>query len=112
MTGIVQQRAGYPPSSPYTAIVRDGRVIHMAERHHIERQSAYDKYCCDEADASVEIFDPVATLQISQQEARERLGADRDIAVGTYREDWEISTGKIEGAIEVDPDVRRDPSDD
>ena len=66
--------AGYPPSSPCAAIVRDGRVMHMVERHHIEGQSAenvaqilqsaYDKYCGAEIDESVEIFDPVAALQL------------------------------------------------
>ena len=104
--------AGYPPSSPCAAIVRDGRVMHMVERHHIEGQSAenvarilqsaYDKYCGAEIDESVEIFDPVAALQITQQEARERLSANGDIAVLDVREPQEISAGKIEGAIEVD----------
>ncbi len=42
----------------------------------------------------------------------EMTGANGDIAVLNVREAWKISTGKIEGAIEVDPDVRRDPSDD
>ena len=42
----------------------------------------------------------------------EMTGANGDIAVLDLREAWEISAGKIEGAIEVDPDVRRDPSDD
>ena len=104
--------AGYPPSSPCATLVRDGRVMHMVERHHIEGQSAenvarilksaYDKYCGDEIDESVEIFDPVAALQISQQEARERLGSNGDIALLDVREAGEISAGKIEGAIEVD----------
>ena len=96
-----QHFAGYPPSSPCAAIVRDGRVMHMVERHHIEGQSAenvaqilqsaYDKYCGAEIDESVEIFDPVAALQITQQEARERLSANGDIAVLDVREPQEIS---------------------
>ena len=100
--------AGYPPSSPCAAILRDGRVMHMVERHHIEGQSAenvarilksaYDKYFGEEIDDSVEIFDPVATLQISQGEARERLATSGDIAVLDVRESWEIRAGKIEGA--------------
>jgi putative YphP/YqiW family bacilliredoxin len=106
--------AGYPPSSPCAAILRDGRVMHMVERHHIEGQSAenvarilksaYDKYFGEEIDDSVEIFDPVATLQISQGEARERLATSGDIAVLDVRESWEIRAGKIEGGIEVDRD--------
>jgi putative YphP/YqiW family bacilliredoxin len=104
--------AGYPPSSPCAAIVRDGQVMHLVERHHIEGQSAenlarilksvYDKYCGAEIDESAEIFDPVAASQISQDEARERLAANQDIALLDVREAWEIGSGKIEGAVEVD----------
>ncbi len=45
----------YPPSSPCIALFKDGQVIHMLERHHIEGrpaqviaenlQMAYDAYC-------------------------------------------------------------------
>ncbi|MBK8912510.1 MAG: BrxA/BrxB family bacilliredoxin [Chlorobi bacterium] len=31
---------GYPPSSPQIALLRDGNVIHMIQRHHIEGRSA------------------------------------------------------------------------
>ncbi len=48
------------------------------------------------------MYDPVAALQITQQEARERLSANRNIAVLDVREPQEISAGKIEGALEVD----------
>ena len=30
----------YPPSSPSIALFKDGRLIHMIERHHIEGRSA------------------------------------------------------------------------
>lgn len=30
----------YPPSSPSIAVMKDGKVVHMLERHHIEGQSA------------------------------------------------------------------------
>lgn len=30
----------YPPSSPSIALFKDGQVVHMLERHHIEGQSA------------------------------------------------------------------------
>ena len=46
---------GYPPSSPAVALLRDGKLIYMMERHQIENQeataiaqeltSAFDKYC-------------------------------------------------------------------
>jgi putative YphP/YqiW family bacilliredoxin len=108
---VRKHSAGYPPSSPCAAVLRDGRVMHMVERHHIEGQSAenvarilksaYDKYFGQEIDESVEIFDPVAALQISQEEARKRLAAGGDIAVLDVREPWEIRAGKIEGCIEV-----------
>ncbi|GAB4419754.1 MAG: BrxA/BrxB family bacilliredoxin [Bacteroidia bacterium] len=45
----------YPPSSPSIAIFKDGNLVHMIERHHIERanedllaahlRSAYDEFC-------------------------------------------------------------------
>lgn len=45
----------YPPSSPAIALFKDGRLVHMIERHHIEGRSAdmiaenlkmsYDEYC-------------------------------------------------------------------
>ena len=46
---------GYPPSSPAVALLRDGKLIYMMERHEIENQeapaiaealtSAFDKHC-------------------------------------------------------------------
>ena len=46
---------GYPPSSPAVAILRDGKLVYMMERHQIENQeadviardlaAAFDKYC-------------------------------------------------------------------
>ena len=30
----------YPPSSPAIALFKDGRLVHMLERHHIEGRSA------------------------------------------------------------------------
>lgn len=46
---------GYPPSSPAVALLRDGKLIYMMERHQIENQeapaiaealtSAFDKHC-------------------------------------------------------------------
>ena len=45
----------YPPSSPSIALFKDGRLVHMLERHHIEGASAamiagnltsaFDQYC-------------------------------------------------------------------
>ena len=47
--------APYPPSSPSIALFKDGNLIHMIERHHIEGRdaemissnlaSAYDEFC-------------------------------------------------------------------
>lgn len=47
--------APFPPSSPSVALFKDGELVHMLERHHIEGnpagaiaanlQSAYDEYC-------------------------------------------------------------------
>ncbi|MCB9230557.1 MAG: BrxA/BrxB family bacilliredoxin [Bacteroidia bacterium] len=45
----------YPPSSPSIALFKDGQLVHMVERHHIEGRSAqmiaqnliaaFDEYC-------------------------------------------------------------------
>lgn len=45
----------YPPSSPAIALFKDGKLVHMVERHHIEGRSAqmiaehlkgaFDEYC-------------------------------------------------------------------
>ena len=45
----------YPPSSPAVALFKDGRLVHMIERHHIEGRTAemiadnlklaFDEYC-------------------------------------------------------------------
>ena len=47
--------AGYPPSSPSIALLRDGKLIYMMERHQIENQeagaiareltTAFDRHC-------------------------------------------------------------------
>lgn len=46
---------GYPPSSPSVALIKDGEVVHMIERHGIEGRDAdeiadelaqvFDRYC-------------------------------------------------------------------
>ena len=50
---------GYPPSSPAIALMKDGKLIYLMERHQIENQeagaiagqltSAFDKHCATEA---------------------------------------------------------------
>jgi putative YphP/YqiW family bacilliredoxin len=50
---------GYPPSSPSIALLRDGKLLYMLERHQIENQTAetiaqqltaaFDRYCAKEA---------------------------------------------------------------
>lgn len=50
-----QYFAGYPPSSPSVAILKDGKLVYMMERHQIENQNAeaiamqliaaFDKHC-------------------------------------------------------------------
>ncbi len=49
---------GYPPSSPSIALLRDGKLIYIMERHQIENQeagsiareltTAFDRYCVAE----------------------------------------------------------------
>jgi putative YphP/YqiW family bacilliredoxin len=50
---------GYPPSSPQIALMRDGKVVHLIPRHHIEGRSpemiaenlkdAFNTYCAVKA---------------------------------------------------------------
>ena len=51
--------AGYPPSSPSIALLRDGKLLYMMERHEIENReadviareltAAFDRYCATAA---------------------------------------------------------------
>ena len=51
--------AGYPPSSPSIALLRDGKLLYMMERHQIENQeahviardltAAFDRFCAQAA---------------------------------------------------------------
>ena len=53
---------GYPPSSPSIALLKDGRLVYMLERHQIESRSAdaiakdltsaFEKYCRNEVPAA------------------------------------------------------------
>ena len=103
---------GYPPSSPCMAIFRDGDLVHIVERHNIEGQtvetlakvltSAYDKYCGEQIDESVEIYDPLAGLEITVEEAKQQMAANSELAVLDLRAPYETEQGKIEGAVMVD----------
>lgn len=53
---------GYPPSSPQIALLKDGQVVHMIERHDIEGRSAeeiardltaaFDRWCAETRSAA------------------------------------------------------------
>ena len=108
-----QHFIGYAPSSPCAALIRDGQVVHMVERHHIEGQTAenvakllrsvYNKYCGNAIDVKAGIYDPLKEVQISVEDARRRLTDNSEVAFLDIRESWEISpSGMIKGAIHVD----------
>ena len=98
----------YPPSSPCAGLFRDGKLVHMVERHQIEGQtaealakifsSAYDRFCGETINESVEIYDPLADLEVSVDEAREKISGNPDLALLDVREAWEAEKGKIEGS--------------
>ncbi|MEE2840590.1 MAG: BrxA/BrxB family bacilliredoxin [Acidobacteriota bacterium] len=106
---------GYVPSSPSMALFRDGQLVHMVERHQIEGQSVesltkvltsiYDRYCGETVDESVDLFDPMAELEVTVQEAREQIAADSETAILDVREPFEIEKGKIEGSRKVDQEL-------
>ena len=107
-----EQFAGYPPSSPCAAVIRDGQVVHMVERHHIEGQSsdnvakilqsAYHKYCGETVREEAAIFDPLEQIQIGVDQARQRSSETADLTFLDVREGWERSNGMIDGAVAVD----------
>ena len=53
---------GYPPSSPQIALLKDGQLVHMIERHDIEGRSAdeiaadltaaFDRWCAEASSAA------------------------------------------------------------
>lgn len=53
---------GYPPSSPQIALIKDGQLVHMIERHEIEGRSAeeiaqdltaaFDRWCAEASRAA------------------------------------------------------------
>lgn len=98
----------YPPSSPCAGLFRDGRLVHMIERHQIEGQSAddlakiftsaYDRYCGEEIDETIEIFDPLDDFEVSVAEVQNRISSKPDLALLDVREAWEAERGKIEGS--------------
>ncbi|MDA2933058.1 rhodanese-like domain-containing protein [Acidobacteria bacterium AH-259-D05] len=56
-------------------------------------------------DESVEIYDPLAELQISVEEARQQIAANPELAILDVREPFEIEKGKIEGSRRVDQEL-------
>ena len=91
----------YPPSSPCAGIFRDGKLVHMVERHQIEGQtagtlakilgSAYDRFCGEAIDESAEIHDPLADLEVSVAEVRGKISGNPDLALLDVREARELS---------------------
>ena len=106
---------GYAPSSPSVGLFRDGQLVHMVERHQIEGQSVesltqllqsiYNRYCGETVDESVKVFDPLAALEVTVENAREQISDDPDVAILDVRESFEIEKGKIEGSKKVDQEL-------
>lgn len=106
---------GYAPSSPCAGLFKDGKLVHMIERHQIEGQSAenlslmltsaYQRYCGPEIDTSVEIFDPVKSVQILPHELEAKMTKNSDLAILDVREEFETQQGIIEGSQLVDNEL-------
>lgn len=109
---------GYAPSSPCAGLFRDGQLVHMIERHQIEGQSAenlakmlstaYDRYCGPEVDTSVEVFDPVKSVQVLPHELEAKMESNSDLAILDVREEFETEQGIIAGSVLVNNDVAND----
>ncbi len=83
-----ERMVGVPPSSPAVALFRDGELVHMLERRHIERMSpdmvagnlvaAFDAVCEREG--------PSVPPEVWEQSARERMcGSSVPIFNPTFR---------------------------
>ena len=102
---------GYAPSSPCAALFRDGQLVYMMERHQIEGQtaeniasilkSAYAKYCGENIDESIQIFDPLRANNITVAEAKERIAQNDKIEILDVRENHELAIGVIENSQNV-----------
>lgn len=109
---------GYAPSSPCAGLFRDGKLVHMIERHQIEGQSAenlskmltsaYTKYCGTEVNAEAEIFDPIRAVQILPHELAQKISTVEDLAILDVREEFETEQGIIENSVLVNNDVAND----
>ena len=109
---------GYPPSSPSIALFREGELVHMIERRQIEGQtvevlskmlaSVYDKFCGESVNDSAEIYDPVADLEITVEEARQEIANGSDVVILDVREPYEIERGKIEGSTRIDQELAKE----
>ena len=68
-------------------------------------QSIYNRYCGETVDESDDIFDPLAALEVTVEDAREQFSDDPDVAILDVREPFEIEKGKIEGSRKVDQEL-------
>lgn len=110
--------AGYAPSSPCAGLFRDGKLVHMIERHQIEGQSAenlskmlssaYDRYCGDSINTEAEIFDPIKSVQVLPHELEAKISSNSDLAILDVREEYETEQGIIANSILVNNDVAND----
>ncbi len=107
-----EQMVGYPPSSPCIALFRDGKLVHMVERHQIEGQSAdtiskvmksaFDKFCGEEVNQDASVFDPEGELCLDASTLKALLSTDDAPALLDVREEHEVEQyGTIEGAQRV-----------
>ena len=102
---------GYPPSSPSLGIFRQGKLVHMIERHDIEGtpapvlgallKSVYDKYCGEEIDESVDILDPQEGKEIKATEVAEMLKSKEKFMLLDCRDHYERERADIQGSIHL-----------
>ena len=108
---------GYPPSSPAVALFREGKLVHMIERHQIEGsdagtlsktlKSAYNKYCGNKIDESVSIYDSETELDISLAQAV-KLIREGKAELYDIREPSEIEIASLSEAKLLDQQMADD----
>lgn len=105
---------GYPPSSPSMGLFRDGELVHMIERHHIEGtdgkmlgdflKKVYDKYCGESVNESMDVRDPFSDLEIDASEVKEKFDQN-GIELLDCRDEYEKNLADIPGTTLITQDL-------
>jgi putative YphP/YqiW family bacilliredoxin len=107
---IREHMVGFPPSSPCAGVFRDGELVYMLERHQIEGNSAenvskmlssaYARYCGEEINLDIKIWDPLSDFLIEPTEFA-ALAQQDGVWLLDLREESEKSGAEFPNALAV-----------